>query len=173
MDDALAQLLLLFKAHYKVIAYNHVQYETTRMRPPSIISKDPPTAATAPNSSSGTHRDAEENESIKALVAPLVKKKRRVGSLKPTTEEEAHSRLLSDHLSMLGILLTVHDDPEWTSCDKVGDRVPHDYKPRYPVAQEKGPSSDAVKRRRTMSMIDYHSCHGRPSRTAKLMFAPR
>ncbi|CDO75312.1 hypothetical protein BN946_scf184715.g1, partial [Trametes cinnabarina] len=106
MDDALAQLLLLFKAHYKVIAYKHVQYETTRMRPPSIISKDPPTAATAPNSSSGTHRDAEENESIKALVAPLVKKKRRVGSLKPTTEEEAHSRLLSDHLSMLGILLT-------------------------------------------------------------------
>ncbi|CDO76863.1 hypothetical protein BN946_scf184402.g4 [Trametes cinnabarina] len=172
LDDALAQLLLLFKAHYKVIAYKRVQFETARMRPPSIAYKNPPTE-TAPSSSSGPHHKAEENERLKALVAPLVKKKRRVGSLKPTAEEEAHARLLANHLSMLGILLTVRDDPEWTSCDKVGDRVPHDYKPRYPVAQEKGPSSDAVKRRRTMSMIDYRSCHGRPSRTAKSMFAPR
>ncbi|CDO76136.1 hypothetical protein BN946_scf184332.g6 [Trametes cinnabarina] len=161
LDDVFGELLPLFKAYYKVVTYEHVESEAKKMLPPPIVAQGPPKADgdSPPPPAFLEDRDPSELANLKSLLAPHRKKKRKVRSLKPTAEEEDDAALLADHDAMLSILAGAVDSLEWSPRDKVGDLVPDDHKPLYPVAPEKGPSVRTVKRRRFASMIDYGSCH--------------
>ncbi|KAJ3006004.1 hypothetical protein NUW54_g4095 [Trametes sanguinea] len=120
---------------------------------------------------------AGDADAIESVGGFQVKKRRRnlKSAPKPTAQDEGLAEQLTNHTKMLGILLKARNAvEEWDPKDKVGDRVPDDYEPRLPIALEKGPSLQVVKRRRTASLALQQQWHTSeiplPSRPAKTMF---
>ncbi|KAI9065681.1 hypothetical protein FKP32DRAFT_1623600 [Trametes sanguinea] len=156
LDTLFQRLLSWFKAYYAVQAHEKMQSEakkalglsTTSMAPPK-----PPASAKPVRQKAMTAKVAGAMESVNALsdVAGLTPK--------PTAQEEALAAALSDHTMMLGVLYNAHQSAEWDLEDKIGDRVPDDYEPRFPIAQEKGPSRATVKRLRSASMALQQQWH--------------
>ncbi|KAI9065707.1 hypothetical protein FKP32DRAFT_1590361 [Trametes sanguinea] len=178
LDMVFGEILRWFKGHYKVVNYNEVQAKTAQMRPPPVPpvehSKSDTETLLGDATPEDTRAKSDRVAQLKAMVAGKWNRARVVRPLKPSAEEEEDAALLSTHDSMLGILYQAYDSPQWDPEDKVGDRVPDDYEPRFPIAQEKGLSVRTAKRRRTASLVLHRRCHDSDvplhGRAAKSMF---
>ncbi|KAH9896024.1 hypothetical protein C8Q73DRAFT_643740 [Cubamyces lactineus] len=155
MDYIFRTLLPLFKAHYKVQDYLKSKDATSNSSSRNI--RPMPSSTPRPSSAApGARRSAGGIAALKALAA---------GKLvlpapdddTPTPEEKKCAALLETHDFVLGVLANAYDldseELKW-GCDKVGDRVPDDYKPRVPLAPPRGASARTMKRRRTTGTAD-------------------
>ncbi|KAI9065679.1 hypothetical protein FKP32DRAFT_1623592 [Trametes sanguinea] len=185
LDRVFKTLLSWFKAHYAVQDYKNMQLEAAKALGLSTISKvaaedlttesDSPVPEEAEEAASD--KDAGALESVEEIWPDeeLEEEEDNDPTPKPTAQEEALAEMLTNHTKVLGILLKAYLSAKgWNSKDKVGDRVPDDYEPRFPIAPEKGPSLKSVKRMRTASLVLHQRWHisdlDPPSRTAKSMY---
>ncbi|CDO77830.1 hypothetical protein BN946_scf184714.g5 [Trametes cinnabarina] len=175
LDRVFKILLLWFKAHYKVITYHRIQEEAAEILRLSTTAKNPPESHGNTTAEFNTEV-AGEDANLIASVSSYWAEPDEQESLKPTTREEKEAAFLGGHAPMLGILLTAQASDAWRPDDKVGDRVPDDYEPRYPIAPGKSASPQVAKRRKMMSMMNYHTVYSSavnavpvPGRAAKSM----
>ncbi|KAI0363443.1 hypothetical protein BV20DRAFT_975682 [Pilatotrama ljubarskyi] len=148
LDTIFRKLLLCFKAHYKIQSYRDRQTKPDDSAEPSDTAQDDDQDFASPPSSPTTkpiRRTASRAHVLKAFAA------RKTLLLPPpdapTREDENNASLIAEHSWMVGILAEALDSKEW-QADKVGDRVPPEYKPQYDVAKLDGPASSTMKRRK-------------------------
>ena len=152
MDHIFGTLLPVFKAHYKVQDYLKKKDAALKLpfrniRPmPSSAPRPSPAVPTAPGARRGTSDKAAAQALTAQTMALVVPVKNA-----PDPEDYARAALLQNHNFVLGTLMNVlhRRDPEcpWGD-DKVGDRVPHEYKPQVPLANPHRASARTMKRRR-------------------------
>ncbi|KAI0660097.1 hypothetical protein C8Q70DRAFT_1132803 [Cubamyces menziesii] len=145
MDDIFAQLLPLFKSHYKV-------QDFLRAKEKAAVPSTNTTSSSDASSSNATAslRSSSKLVALQKLFAKTVTVKHNPDRDAPTAEERTEAQLLADHNY---VLLTLHQaqakTDRWRKTDKVGDRVPDDYKPQVPLANPHAASARTMKRRRT------------------------
>ncbi|KAJ2985194.1 hypothetical protein NUW54_g10231 [Trametes sanguinea] len=174
LDTVFGGLLQWFKANYKVMTYQWVQEDAAKRLPPLTIPEVTAKPEGSDDSDDASDDEDPEDANLIAFATPRLQIPQLEYSLKPSPAEEQDAALLHNHAGMLGVLLQARVSKQWDSGDKVGDRVPDDYVPRFPIAPEKGPSTRTVKRRRIESTMLYKRCHSidvpQTRRTAKSMF---
>ncbi|KAI0364875.1 hypothetical protein BV20DRAFT_982917 [Pilatotrama ljubarskyi] len=165
LDTIFRKLLLCFRAHYKIQNYRKTKPDDSPG--PSDTAQHNDQEFAFPPSSPTTkliRRAASRLHVLKAFAA------RKTLLLPPpdapTREDENNASLIAEHSWMVGVLAEALDSKEW-QADKVGDRVPPEYKPQYVVAKLDGPASSTIKRRRAAvakSAIDFGPrCSGLPA----------
>ncbi|KAI0323182.1 hypothetical protein GY45DRAFT_775207 [Cubamyces sp. BRFM 1775] len=150
MDEIFRRLLPLFKAHYKVQDYVKMQDAVSKLSSRNIR----PMPSSTPRSSAAVALEIDGIDDIAALKALAAGKHTGADPVNnaPTPEEHARAALLQNHGFVLGTLANIYDMNDLEYCwgdDKVGDRVPHEYKPQVPLANPHGASARTMKRRRT------------------------
>ncbi|KAI8976342.1 hypothetical protein BD414DRAFT_539335 [Trametes punicea] len=164
LDTVFKRLLPWFKAHYKVQAY---QTKESEIPSPSRGNETSIQSFLAPLSSTPDELDVVDDLDP-SVVSDSDDEEVPEGPPRPTPKEEKRAACVASHKSMVGVLSQAIHSTRWPAGDKVGDRVPHDYQPKYPVGQVQGASSRTVKRRKVMSMFDYQTCHSSlPARAVK------
>ncbi|KAI0648508.1 hypothetical protein C8Q79DRAFT_905631, partial [Trametes meyenii] len=167
LDSIFDNLLPHFKARYKVLKYVQNAENSEPPRKASVIS-----SRNAGASSLGLGEEFldELDEGVECVEVPS--SRRTVMAEEPTSEERQSAALIAKHAHFAGVLGGALRTQAWPSDDKVGDQVPNNYKPHYPLAQQKGAAPSTIKRRRraTTGLIDH--CHAscpavvEPSRSA-------
>ncbi|KAI0324060.1 hypothetical protein GY45DRAFT_469684 [Cubamyces sp. BRFM 1775] len=168
MDEIFRRLLPLFKAHYKVqdylkkkdaalkLPFRNIRPMPSSAPPPSatvsLALDDDPDGVTAASLALDDDDDTDDDTAaLQAFAAEQAALAIPVDDA-PTPEEHARAALVQNHNFVLWSLKNViyRRDPEcrWGD-DKVGDRVPHEYKPQVPLANPHGASARTMKRRRT------------------------
>ncbi|KAI0357286.1 hypothetical protein OH77DRAFT_1451608 [Trametes cingulata] len=161
MDTIFRKLLVSFTAHYKIQSYRQTQLrardpvETPHTPPDNDQIPSPPSSPT-PKPVQPVRRATSRLRAFKAIAA---KTTLFVPEEVPTREDEHNARLVSNHAWMMGILAEALESDEWQATDKVGDLVPPEYEPQYPVANADCAAPNSVKRRKEMSTVEYYTCH--------------
>ncbi|KAI0641657.1 hypothetical protein C8Q79DRAFT_284716 [Trametes meyenii] len=163
LDCVFDTLLPYFKARYAVLKYKEELAQSSKppRKAPIMPCKvnDPPSPS--PSSKAGS-RPLKPNASYQRLglaessTSLLRTRVTKVVPPKPEVFEEA--ALVETHERMVRVLNEVLDMGGWTE-DKVGDQVPNDYQPNYPIAPGEGAAESTVKRRRAASsgrLTAYH-----------------
>ncbi|OSD02308.1 hypothetical protein PYCCODRAFT_1459218 [Trametes coccinea BRFM310] len=177
LDRIFKKLLSWFMAFYAVRAYKNMQSEAKKTLGLSTALKTPSRTRASNNTSTVRTKPIEAAESADDTESTEESSddEDEESTPEPTAKEKKFAERLKKHSSVIKMLRNAFDDSEeWESEDKVGDRVPDDYEPRYPIAKEKGPSTQTVKRQRTASMAVQQEWHiddiPVPSRATKSMF---
>ncbi|KAI0363442.1 hypothetical protein BV20DRAFT_144055 [Pilatotrama ljubarskyi] len=162
LDTLFEQLLPWFKAHYKVRNYRDRQTKAMESadapRSPEV---DDNSFSSPPSSPSpkrdGVLPDVELDEDALSELAPETEPQ--LLDDVPTARDELYASYVATHQFMVGVLARLHKSKSWQTSDKVGDRVPPEYKPRYLIAYPDAPASRTLKRRMLEATSKFESCH--------------
>ncbi|KAI0641639.1 hypothetical protein C8Q79DRAFT_1014077 [Trametes meyenii] len=176
LDKLFSNILHYFKAYYKVRSYRAKQQKSADQDDEyeSDGSDEFDDACSSPSPASSLHHQRKRfafNSNDPILFARTPKPVRIFDADKPSADDDEYAKLLESHEAFVGSLASVLPSRRWKEDDKVGDRVPDDYKPLYPIADEKGAAPSTVKRRRLMRTFPYDQCYTsmpslRPSKSA-------
>ncbi|KAI0641668.1 hypothetical protein C8Q79DRAFT_918903 [Trametes meyenii] len=171
LDKLFSSILFYFKAYYKVRSYRAKLQNASPPPPLDPIEDendddddddDGDGTYSSPPPSSPSHRNQHLTSSTGAptptALHPALYPHEVEDDGKPSARDEQCAALLEKHETFVDILRAALASRGWKSTDKVGDRVPNDYKPVYPVAQEKGAAPSTIKRRRTLTAFPYERC---------------
>ncbi|KAI0324334.1 hypothetical protein GY45DRAFT_427623 [Cubamyces sp. BRFM 1775] len=162
MDNIFGELLPLFKAHYAIQDYlNEQRSKTVSTTLPSKAnaSHQTPSSATVPTASvKQAHKQFADRPTALARpfpfpYAPSVPK--------PSAIDEAVAAFISNHDFMIEVLKTASGTADWAG-DRVGDRLPNGYKPKYLIGPVGVAAPTSVKRARTAIAIDFSSSYSSP-----------
>ncbi|KAJ8496357.1 hypothetical protein ONZ51_g1142 [Trametes cubensis] len=146
IDDIFARLLPLFKAHYKV-----QKYLRAKQKPAVTV---PSTTCPLPVRSPALEplRNSSKLAALREQMANELERfrHRTYRDDAPTAQEEKKARHLADHDLMLVTFYKAQAKTDrWRKTDKVGDRVPEEYKSQAPLANPHPVSGRTTKRRKT------------------------
>ncbi|KAH9896037.1 hypothetical protein C8Q73DRAFT_690614 [Cubamyces lactineus] len=158
MDDIFGELLPMFKAYYKVQDYSKKQRNAASDTPRAPL----PTASKTTTISEVDSQDPDELDLITQYHSAKNKRRAPREDDRPTRAEEDDAALLADHNFMLGTLATAYRSERWSETDRVGDRIPINYKPQIPLVNARGASARTMKRRKTTVAAPAH--HSMPAR---------
>ncbi|KAI0641665.1 hypothetical protein C8Q79DRAFT_285489 [Trametes meyenii] len=164
LDCVLDSLLPSFKARYAVLKYDE------EIKKPKPTPKAPVIASRDKNGFTSSHQphmagqplptnSAHQKRRRVAEKSSSVIRKRASALVPPTPEERRDANLVGSHEYMIEVLEEVLDMDGWTDDDKVGDQVPNDYQPNYPIAPGEGAAESTVKRRREASSARLTAYH--------------
>ncbi|KAI0359376.1 hypothetical protein OH77DRAFT_1517852 [Trametes cingulata] len=161
LDAIFEQLLRWFKAHYKVQKYRNQQAKAEDPANAPRPSPDDDDAFPSPPSSPSPKRaedcqDIELSEDALSELAPEMDPHSYDDI--PTAQDELYASYVANHRFVVGVLARQLKSKAW-GADKVGDRVPPEYKPQYPLADPHCVAPSTAKRRRTIATLEYHTCH--------------
>ncbi|KAH9884202.1 hypothetical protein C8Q73DRAFT_669856 [Cubamyces lactineus] len=149
IDDIFARLLPLFKAHYKVQDYLKAKEK------PAVTAGSTTSPLLAPPPALAPLRSSSKLAALREQMANEPEQCEDDVDDAPTVQEEKNARRVTNHNVMLLTLDKAQAQTDrWHKTDKVGDRVPEDYKPQVPLANARGASARTMKRRRTTGVAD-------------------
>ncbi|KAI0323417.1 hypothetical protein GY45DRAFT_1439605 [Cubamyces sp. BRFM 1775] len=143
IDDIFAQLLPLFKSHYKVQDYLKAKEK------PTVPSTSTTSSLRASSPDIVPLRSSSKLDALRERLANKTKQRVECADDEPTVQEKEDAQFLANHDFMLVTLADAQAEKNWHKTDKVGDRVPDAYKPLVSLANARGASTHTMKRRRT------------------------
>ncbi|KAI0648553.1 hypothetical protein C8Q79DRAFT_1067554 [Trametes meyenii] len=155
LDSIFKKLLPRFKARYKVRRYEKSSLDSSPPRKAPLLTPqdDAPSHSSKPKPKYqkagryGLLPRSPSPDPQEAKVNP------------PNPEERAAATRVSKHDFVAGVLDEALETGDWLLNDKIGDQVPYNYKPQYPLAPGKGAAPSTIKRQKTATtgLIDH--CH--------------
>ncbi|KAI0641684.1 hypothetical protein C8Q79DRAFT_1014110 [Trametes meyenii] len=154
LDDLFKRLLSSFHAHYVVQDFLERQAQAAKT---TLRSTSPSPSKPVSNWAPPVEDDDEDEDDELAKSSDTPEPE--VPDDKPTPDMERRAACVSSHQGMFGALKTAFKALKWRIDDKEGDRVSPAHNPLFPVGPPQKAAPATCKRRKTVSMIEFHSCH--------------